>query len=114
MVHGRNRSSMEAFKKDFFDVVNIGCAMPVPDRVGQCMREGGVLLIPEPACEKRASAECDGDEKQAKQKEEAECKSDARFAVYKKINGELQGPLEKFCVKFVLNRQLPVIEPAHT
>jgi len=38
---------LHAFPKNFFNVINVGVAMPVTERLVECLKEGGVLILPE-------------------------------------------------------------------
>merc|ERR1712232_373100 len=95
-VHGPVRECMESFPADFFDVVNVGAAIPVPPKLVSCMREGAVLLIPEPRNEQLGGFSTE--------------KHDAQFCVFQKTKGKLQGPLEAFGVRFIKTARLSALD----
>jgi hypothetical protein len=74
------KHGMQRFPPEYFDVINIGVAMPVNEIEVDCLKNGGLLLLPA----------CSGSkDPQVGKPAPVRVKIQATFQAWRKVNGEL-------------------------
>jgi len=110
MSHSPHQQDMDFFPVDFFDVVNVGAALPMEQlaKTEECMRDGAVLLIPITTAlpDDAEVADSSGDNA------DNDGRCPVEFNVFKKSDGKLQGPIASFKAKFVKRRRYSSINPS--